>query len=191
MIEIPIRVNLTVSESQQQFDLGVSESQQQFNMSPNEVIVGEKDYNRLLNKPSINNVVLQNNVTLQQLGLQNIYYNTKEYWNSQPTLIAEEGAIYVYKDYYLHNDEEGEPIYSPALKIGDGTSFLIDMPTTTGDIADMLLDHIQNAVIHVTNDDRTFWNNKSSAYINPQSNEETLVLSNTNFMLGGIIYNHG
>jgi hypothetical protein len=191
MIEIPIRVNLSVSESQQQFDLGVSETQRQFDLATPSVVVSEKDYNRLYNKPSINNVVLQNNVTLQQLGLQNIYYNTKEFWNSQPTLIAAAGTIYIYKDYYVRYDDNGDPIYSPAIKIGDGTSFLVDMPTTTGDIADMLLEHIQNAVIHVTNDDKTFWNNKSSAYINPQTSEETLVLSNTSFMLGGLIYNHG
>ena len=54
----------------------------------------------------------------------------------------------------------------------------------------MLLEHINNAVIHVTADDKTFWNNKSSAYLD-KSTTETLVLSNTNFMLGGIIYNHG
>ena len=191
MIEIPIRVNLSVSESQQQFDLGVSESEQSFGLGAPTTVVSEKDYNRLYNKPSINGTILQNNVTLQQLGLQNIYYGTKEFWESQPELIAEEGSIYIYKDYYAHENNDGEPTYSPAIKIGDGTSFLIDMPTTTGDISDMLLEHIQNAVIHVTNDDKTFWNNKSSAYIDPQSNEETLVLSNTNFMLGGIIYNHG
>lgn len=191
MIEIPIRVNLSsTSESQQQFNLVAAETQHQFDLPHNEVIVGEKDYNRLINKPSIDETVLQGNVTLQQLGLQHIYYNTKDHWNSQQTLIAEDGAIYIYKDYYSH-DENGELVCSPAFKIGDGTSFLIDMPIAMGDIADTLLEHIQNAVIHVTSDDKTFWNNKSSAYIDPQSNEETLVLSNTNFMLGGIIYNHG
>ena len=189
MIEIPIRVNLSVSESQQQFNLSTNESQQQFTLTGGSDVVSEKDYNRLYNKPSINDVTLQNNVTLQQLGLQNIYYNTKEFWDSQPSLIAEEGAIYIYKDYFVHYDDQGNPIYTPAFKIGDGSSFLIDMPTTVGDVADMLLDHIQNAVIHVTNDDKTFWNNKSSAFINSQS-EDTLVLSNTQFMLGGIIYNH-
>lgn len=150
---------------------------------------GVSDYNELTNKPSINNVTLQENTTLQQLGLQGIYYNTKAGWNAQPTLVAEQGAIYIYKDYSTVTDGN-ETKDVPALKIGDGTSYLIDMPIVNGDIADMLLDHINNAVIHVTSDDKTFWNNKSSAYSDPSANE-TLVLSNTNFMLGGIIYNHG
>ena len=34
---------------------------------------GVSDYNELTNKPSINNVTLQENTTLQQLGLQGIY----------------------------------------------------------------------------------------------------------------------
>lgn len=152
-------------------------------------VTGVSDYNELQNKPSINDVTLQENVTLQQLGLRGIYYNTKSGWNAQPSLIAEEGAIYIYKDYSTISDgNEAKDV--PALKIGDGTSYLIDMPIVNGDIADLLLEHINNTIIHVSSDDRTFWNNKSSAYLQPNTTE-TLVLSNTSFMLGGTIYNHG
>lgn len=152
-------------------------------------VTGVSDYNELQNKPSINDVTLQENVTLQQLGLRGIYYNTKSGWNAQPSLIAEEGAIYIYKDYSTISDGN-ETKDVPALKIGDGTSYLIDMPIVNGDIADLLLEHINNTIIHVSSDDRTFWNNKSSAYLQPNTTE-TLVLSNTSFMLGGTIYNHG
>ena len=152
-------------------------------------VTGVSDYNELQNKPSINDVPLQDNVTLQQLGLQGIYYKTKAGWDSQPSLIAEEGAIYIYKDYSTISDGNATKEV-PALKIGDGTSYLIDMPIVNGDIADILLEHIGNTVIHVTSDDKTFWNNKSSAYIQPNT-QETLVLSNTSFMLQGVIYNHG
>lgn len=152
-------------------------------------VSGVSNYNDLQNKPSINDVTLQENTTLQQLGLRGIYYNTKAGWNAQSSLIAEEGAIYIYKDYSTIS--EGEDTKDvPAIKIGDGTSYLIDMPIVNGDIADMLLEHINNAVIHVTSDDKTFWNNKSSAYLQPNT-DETLVLSNTSFMLQGVIYNHG
>jgi hypothetical protein len=152
-------------------------------------VTGVSDYNELQNKPSINNVTLQENTTLQQLGLQGIYYDTKANWDAQRTLVAQQGTIYIYKD-YSHITEGNVTKDVPALKIGDGTSYLIDMPIANGDVAQMIIDHINNTVIHVTADDKTFWNNKSSAYIEP-STSETLVLSNTNFMLGGIIYNHG
>lgn len=190
MNEIPIRINLGVSESQQQVNLSVSESQHQVDLVSNSAVVTEKNYNQLYNKPSIDNVVLENNVTLQQLGLRNIYYDTKQNWNSHPDLIAVEGAIYIYKDYFVRYDEHDEPICSPALKIGDGVSYLIDMPIAASDVSDIILEHINDAVVHVSENDRTFWNNKSSAYLEPDMSE-TLVLSNTNFMLGGIIYNHG
>lgn len=153
-------------------------------------VSGVSNYNDLQNKPSINDVTLQENTTLQQLGLRGIYYNTKAGWDAQKTLVSEAGAIYIYSDYSTII-VDGETKNVPALKIGDGTSYLIDMPTTNGNIADMLLEHIQNAVVHVTTDDKTFWNNKSSAYIDPNADQETLTLSNTSFMIGGIVYNHG
>lgn len=52
---------------------------------------------------------------------------TKEEWDSQPDLIAEENTIYVYSDF--DETESGEPI--PAYKVGDGTSLLIDLPYST------------------------------------------------------------
>lgn len=52
---------------------------------------------------------------------------TKEEWDSQPDLIAEENTIYVYSDF--DETESGEPI--PAYKVGDGISLLIDLPYST------------------------------------------------------------
>ncbi len=186
---IPLVVDIDVQE-EEAVDLDIQDDSS-VDVACDEAVVvrGSDDYNDLENKPSINDVTLQGNTTLQQLGLRGIYYDTKAGWDSKPTMIAEEGAIYIYKDYATINvDGETKPV--PALKIGDGTSYLIDMPIANGDIADLLLEHINNTVIHVTSEDKTFWNNKSSAYSDPSANE-TLVLSNTNFMLGGIIYNHG
>lgn len=52
---------------------------------------------------------------------------TKEEWDSQSDLIAEENTIYVYSDF--DETESGEPI--PAYKVGDGTSLLIDLAFST------------------------------------------------------------
>lgn len=186
----PYYVDLSIESDSELIDLQVNEDDGSVNFDASEATVVERDYNKLDNKPSINNVVLQENITLQQLGLQHIYYGTKAEWNAQKTLVSEAGALYIYSDYSTIV-VDGEIKNVPALKIGDGTSYLIDMPTTNGNIADMLLEHIQNAVVHVTADDKTFWNNKSSAYIDPNADQETLTLSNTSFMIGGIVYNHG
>jgi hypothetical protein len=47
--------------------------------------------------------------------------------------------------------------------MGDGKAYLIDLPFLNGadsDLEDMLLDHINNKIIHVDLTDRGFWDNK-------------------------------
>lgn len=103
-----------------------------------------------------------------------IHYNTTATWNSTPTLVAEKGHIYVYSDYDT-KEVEGETVNIPALKIGDGTSYLIDMPFIASSDDDEWIDHINNWSIHVSPEDRTDWNNKVSANVNEP--DENLILS--------------
>lgn len=101
-----------------------------------------------------------------------IYYDTEENWNSRPTLISKKGAIYVYSNHSYKDDDT--PI--PAIKVGDGLAYLIDMPFVDENIGDALVSHIQDDVSHITDEERNFWNNKVGAFL-LQSDEETLVLS--------------
>ena len=103
-------------------------------------------------------------------GVGNVLVNTTEYWNSNPALIGEKDIVYVYTDHITNDDEE--PI--PAYKVGDGLAFLIDLPFSD----DILLRHINNNVIHITQAEREFWNNKVTAYIDALD-LENLVLSNS------------
>lgn len=117
-----------------------------------------------------------------------IYYATTSGWNEQPSLIAERGAIYVYSD---HSSAvvDGEVKVVPGIKVGDGTSYLLDMPfidagsgggsgSSDQEILDLLTAHINNSGIHVSSSDRTFWNGKSRAYIGSDQQSETLILTN-------------
>lgn len=101
-----------------------------------------------------------------------IYYDTEENWNSKPSLISKKGAIYVYSN-HSYKDED-TPI--PAIKIGDGNAYLIDMPFANEDVSDLLNSHVTDHIIHITDEERAFWNNKVGAFISP-TDEETLVLS--------------
>lgn len=73
-----------------------------------------------------------------------IDYNTTDGWNQAADTIAQKGVVYVYSDY--QTDKENNQI--PGIKIGDGTSYLIDMPFATG----------------ITQKQIDFWNNKVSVY---------------------------
>lgn len=83
-----------------------------------------------------------------------VHINTTEYWNSKEHFIGEKGHIYV----YTNSCYDGEtPI--PGIKIGDGLSYLIDNAFVSSD-RETLLNHINNQAIHITPEERYFWNQK-------------------------------
>lgn len=93
---------------------------------------------------------------------ERIKIHTVAEWKLLYETIAEDGVIYVYSDYRKINGKN-----VPGFKIGDGTSYLIDMPFSDEDI----LDHINNQVIHITNEGRIKWNGKASVSISKSDNE--------------------
>lgn len=58
-----------------------------------------------------------------------IYYSNTAGWDGQPSLIAERGAIYVYSDHRTAVID-GNTVTIPGMKIGDGSTYLIDLPFT-------------------------------------------------------------
>ena len=80
-----------------------------------------------------------------------VYYsNSKQVWNLEPQLISE---------------------------IGDGKSYLIDLPffNDISNFNDIFMDHINNKVIHVSMEDRMFWDNKLNLFLREQ--EQNLILN--------------
>lgn len=121
------------------------------------------DYNSLVGKPSINGVTLAGNVTSQDLHI--VSENTTDGWNSNPQYLPKAGEICVYTDYMAIQDDMGNDIIMyPGIKIGDGNSYLIDMPfvgeETRNLLLEMIRNHESNANIHVSQNEREFWNSK-------------------------------
>lgn len=114
------------------------------------------------------------NVIIKE-GTQGIYYDTKENWDSHLDLIAERGGIYVYSNKAVIHDGEFTR-FVPGIKVGDGTSYLIDMPFVGDDEIVELAQHINDPDVHTTPEEKEFWNNKVTAFIH-QQDSETLVLS--------------
>lgn len=79
---------------------------------------------------------------------------TEAQWNSEPQRLAEANTLYIYTD---HDTVDGKPV--PAMKVGDGTSYLIDKMFIT-DNTSMLLNHINDISIHTSLREKNFWNNK-------------------------------
>ena len=101
-------------------------------------------------------------------GDKEVLYGTTEYWDSQPRLVTIKGSVYVYSDHTT--DSSGKLI--PGIKIGDGISYLIDMPF----IDEKYYQHILNLDIHITSEERQFWNEKVRCYIDPL-NEQNIVFT--------------
>ena len=149
--------------------------------------VGTRDYEKLKNKPSINDVILVGNKTSDDLGIiskaelsdilaaleiytPKIYVDPMENWNADPTIRTEEKTIYVYADYQTTSD--GKTV--AGIKIGDGDAYLIDMPF----IDTIPMAHVNDSAIHVSPEDRAFWNNKVRCYYSLEDENRLIFTTN-------------
>ena len=97
-----------------------------------------------------------------------VLYASTATWNSQPQLVSARGYLYIYSDH--KQNEHGQNI--AGMKVGDGSAYLIDMPFTD----DLFYSHIENGEIHITPEEREFWNNKIRCFIDPL-NEHRLIFT--------------
>ena len=75
--------------------------------------------------------------------------------------IPPKDQILVYTDYYNEDN-----VSYPGFKIGDGLAYGIDLPIITKDfaLAKKVNEHLSNQEIHVTKQEKDFWNNKVRCY---------------------------
>lgn len=89
--------------------------------------------------------------------LTEVLYGSTLEWAQDKTRIAQKGVIYVYSDYVKASDGAGGTVDVPGFKVGDGTTYLIDLPFAQGAVNDEIRQHIANQKIHVSDDDRKRW----------------------------------
>lgn len=123
---------------------------------------GTTDYEKLKNKPSINGVVLIGDKTSVDLNI--VSENTESGWAGTPMYVPKNGEICLYTD-------------TGKIKIGDGSVCLVDLPfigeAAVDEVKDLLRKHIEDQNIHVTQDEKNFWNAK----LNYDVNGEILVFN--------------
>lgn len=112
------------------------------------------DYNSLVGKPILNGTTIKGNKTSQDYSLATVYFDTVSGWNAQSDLVSVLNAVYVYTDY-----QETEDGKIAGVKVGDGTTYVIDLPFTDK----LLQEHIADTEIHVTAAEKEFWNAKNRA----------------------------
>lgn len=75
---------------------------------------------------------------------------TTSEWNSDKSFIPNSGQLIIYSDGVVKDG-----VSYPRYKVGDGKAFLIDLPWGSGDVETLLKEHIDNASIHLSANDRT------------------------------------
>ena len=94
-----------------------------------------------------------------------VLFDTTAGWNANPGLVGASEVMYVYTDGLNYGG-----VLIPRVKIGDGSSYLIDAPF----LNEEEIDHINNQLIHVSAQDRISWNNKVTTY---EPEEEILLIT--------------
>lgn len=118
---------------------------------------------------ALNNQVVKDTIQLINTTVSSngkIETKTTAGWNQTPTKISERNVMYIYSDYRTAETEQGT-INIPGIKVGDGTTYVVDLPFVANSLDDDFDSHINNNVVHITQEEREFWNNKVRAYINP------------------------
>ena len=127
-------------------------------------LLGVGNYNDLTNLPALNGVTIEGARVSEDYFLPKIAFDSTEHWNASGN-ISELNMIYVYTDY--QTDGQGHNI--AGIKLGDGLAYIVDLPF----VDTLMQQHMANTDIHITPEEREFWNNKNRSY----SYGETLILT--------------
>lgn len=115
--------------------------------------------------------------------------DTTENWNNAIGFIPLPGEVIVYEDYETKTytvEEYGETVTKtvniPNIKIGTGNAYVQDLAFIDEKTRDILMEHIRNHDIHVTLQEKLFWNNKinvddAEEQISGELEDETLILN--------------
>lgn len=115
--------------------------------------------------------------------------DTTENWNNARGFIPMAGEVIVYTDYETKTyevEEYGEKVTKtveiPNIKVGTGNAYVQDLAFVDEKTRDILMAHIQDHDIHVTLQEKVFWNNKinvddAEEQTTGELEDETLILN--------------
>ena len=115
--------------------------------------------------------------------------DTTENWNNARGFIPLPGEVIIYEDYETKTytvEEYGETVTKtvqiPNIKIGTGNAYVQDLAFVDEKTREILTNHINDNDIHVTLQEKLFWNNKVNiddayAQIHQELEDETLIFN--------------
>ena len=109
---------------------------------------------------------------LNRPTLPKVRYNSTEYWISKGDTVPDEGEIIIFYDAHKINGQ-----YVPDIKVGNGVSYLNNLPFLNGVDMAALAAHINDRSIHVSTEDRSSWNSKMSVSASAENEELIFTLN--------------
>ena len=85
-----------------------------------------------------------------------VKFNTTAGWNAQTSLVSQVNTLYVYTDHQTDSQRHNVA----GIKVGDGNAYVVDLPFTDA----IATEHIADTTRHITDAERTAWNNKVRCY---------------------------
>lgn len=107
-------------------------------------------------------------IALNIENIGTIYCETLSYWQEHSSFIGKKGDIIIVSDYKKKDNKN-----IAGIKVADGLAYAIDLPYVNDILGTELTSHINDTVIHVSQDDRDRWDNKVSARM---GDNDTLIL---------------
>lgn len=173
-------INISFADNNNSVSVDVQQPVRTTNMNVIDIPAGAqsqfvmwKDVDGTISSTSINPIAneavyaaISTAVAYLELEMPKIHFGLTQYWDAEQ-IVSEENTIYIYTDY---QQKDGQNL--AGIKVGDGTTYLIDLPF----IDALYWAHINNSDIHVTAEEKEFWNNKVTAYYS-LTKPETLVLT--------------
>lgn len=109
-------------------------------------------------------------------GTCTILYKTTAEWDSMPDLVSKTQTIYVYIDGSSYVNDQGETVYVPTVKIGNGQDLLIEMPFLGDAARDLLIKHIRDTYAHFAPGEREIWREEIESKVSQEDVNESVVI---------------
>ena len=106
--------------------------------------------------------------------------DTTANWNAARGMVPLAGEVIIYTDYKTIRKEidgEMQDVHIPGVKIGDGQTYVQDLPFVDTELRDTIMNHINNQDVHVTLQEKLFWNNKLNVNDNMELVDGALILN--------------
>lgn len=100
-----------------------------------------------------------NQTTIRPDQARNPRYNTTAYWLAHGTIIPKKAELIIYTD-AASTTVNGRTVDLPAVKIGDGRTYLADLKFVGEYEAQVLFEHLNDNTRHITQEERERWNHK-------------------------------